>query len=511
MNAPARKTGAGWRRIALAGLWLSSLPAFAQQYRGFWVDAFNRGFKTPAQVDQLVKDVASAKCNAIFAEIRRRGDSYYLKSLEPPAEDPTYSPAFDALANLIEKAHAQGIEVHAWFPVNQLWTSPNPPQNPAHAFNQHGPTAINDDMWMSINSAGKISGSVDPAHPAVFQYLLNVILEPARNYNLDGLHLDYIRYNEDGIHGYNPTALDRFNRLYGRIDVPRGLDPEFSQFRRDQITALVRQIYLRAYAIRRSIKISAAVITWGNGPRSDDEFKSSDAYSRVFQDWRGWLEEGILDVAVPMNYFRERQFPGYLDRWLEFEKDRQYGRMTVVGLGSYLNSVSESVAQWTRALEPSQNGNRAAGLVFYSYASPSTLPDSSSLFSAAAGMFSDGNQIPELAWKSKPSRGQVSGTVSVSGGPAWLNDGVTIWIESDTGGSYVKKTITDSTGFFGAVDLPPDRYRARVEKDGREICRTSPRDVDAGMVTDFSISISESDLSDVGRALVSFPQNRSLR
>ena len=442
----------------------------------------------------MVNDVASAKGNAIFAEIRRRGDSYYLKSIEPPAEDPAYSPSFDALAYLIERAHTRGIEVHAWFPVNQLWTPPDPPKNPEHAFNKHGPGASGDDMWMSINSAGKISGSVDPAHPAVFRYLLDVILEPAKNYDLDGLHLDYIRYNEDGIHGYNPTALERFRRLYGRTGVPDALDPDFSQFRRDQVTALVRQVYLRAYAIRPSIKISAAVITWGNGPRSDEEFLSSDAYSRVFQDWRGWLEEGILDIAIPMNYFREQQFPGFLDRWLEFEKDRQYRRMTLIGLASYLNTVPDSMAQWTRALAPSQNGNRAAGLVFYSYASTNTLPDNSPFYSAAAGLPGDGNSIPALAWKSSADRGHVFGTLSVDGGPQWLNDGVTIWVESDTGGDYAKKVITDSTGFFGVVDLLPDRYRVRVEKAGQEIYRSTPRDVLAGAVTEFPIFLSAVDL-----------------
>src|SRR5260370_15093519 len=282
-----------WRLLFIC----AALPPFAHQSRAFWADAFHGGFKTPAEVDQMVSDVASAKGNAIFAEVRRRGDSYYLHSLEPPAEDPDYSPAFDALAYVTDKAHAQGIEVHAWFPVKQLWTFANAPQNPDHAFNKHGPSATGEDMWMSINSSGKIPGAVDPAPRAVFKYLLDVILEPARNYALDGLHLDYIRYNEDGIHGYNPTALARFRRLYGRSDTPAPLDLDFAQFRRDQVSALVRQIYLRAYAIRPSIKISAALITWGNGPANDDAFQNNDAYSRVFQDWRAGVTQSALYIS----------------------------------------------------------------------------------------------------------------------------------------------------------------------------------------------------------------------
>ena len=58
-----------------------------------------------------------------------------------------------------------------------------------------------------------------------------------------------------------------------------------------------------------------------------------------------------------MNYFREQQLPTYLDRWMEYEKDRQYGRMAIVGLAVYLNSIPDSLAQLKRALTPSANGN----------------------------------------------------------------------------------------------------------------------------------------------------------
>ena len=474
----------------------------AQQYRAFWADAFHRGFKTPAQVDQMVADVAAANCNAIFAEVRLRGNSYFLKSLEPPAQDAEYSPSFDALQYMIERAHGQGIEVHAWFPVTPLWPSFTvPPVDPNHAWNKHGPSASGDDMWLTIDSTGKLQTSVDPGHPDAFQYLADVILEPAKNYELDGIHLDYIRYPETGVNGYNPVALRRFQRLYGRTDVPAALDSDFSAFRREQVTALVRQIYLRAFSIRRNIKISAAVITWGNGPTDDQQFKTKDAYSRVFQDWRGWLEEGILDIAIPMNYFREDQLPAYLDRWMEFEKDRQYGRMTLVGLASYLNSIPDSLKQLKRVVSPSLAGNAPAGVNFYSYASTNLLNDAGApivpnadFYRAVGDFFGGPAAVPDLPWKSNPGRGHLYGWLKVDGGPAWLKDGVTVWIESDTGGDFVKKTATDATGFFGALELPPDRYRVRLERDGQEFYRSVPQDVAAGQAAVFEISLHDYDL-----------------
>jgi len=59
------------------------------------------------------------------------------------------------------------------------------------------------------------------------------------------------------------------------------------------VTNLVRGIYQGALAIKPQVKLSAAVIPWGDGPRTDADWQKTSAYSSVFQDWRAWLEEGI--------------------------------------------------------------------------------------------------------------------------------------------------------------------------------------------------------------------------
>src|SRR5260370_31306201 len=116
------------------------------------------------------------------------------------------------------------------------------------------------------------------------------------------------------------------------------------------------------------------------------------------------------------------------------------------------------MAQWTGARAPSENGNSVTGLAFYSYASTNTLPDNAPFYSAAAGFFAGGNAVADLAWKSNPDRGHLYGTLSLDVGPAWVNDGGTIWIESDNGGDFAKKLDTESTGCYGAADLLPPRY-----------------------------------------------------
>src|SRR5262249_34975885 len=125
------------------------------ELRGLWVDAFHDGFKTPEQVDRLVAWARSANLNALFVEVRRRGDAYYLKSFEPRTEDPGLTPGFDALQYLIERAHQgpQRLQVHAWLATLPIWLQRDtPPQAANHVFNTHGVDSA--DSWLMYRDDG---------------------------------------------------------------------------------------------------------------------------------------------------------------------------------------------------------------------------------------------------------------------------------------------------------------------------------------------------------------------
>ncbi|MBM3814283.1 MAG: hypothetical protein FJW20_21875 [Acidimicrobiia bacterium] len=483
----------------LAALLLCAAVAPAQQYRAFWADAFHYGYKSPAEVDQMLDDAGRSHVNAIFMQVRRRADSYYHRTLEVPAQDATWSSSFDALAYLIDRAHARGIEVHAWFVVYPLWpTTIAPPVNPEHLWHKHGPRATGENMWMQVSGTGSIGGGLDPGHPAVPRYLTEVILDPINHYDFDGIHLDYIRYSEDADYGWNPAAVARFNRLNGRAGIPAANDAAWAAFRRQQVTGLVRQIYLRAVEKKPSLKVSAALISWGNGPATEAAWLLTDAYRRVFQDWRGWLEEGILDLAMPMHYFRETTNASFLDRWLDFTRARPHNRAYLPGLAIYLNSIPDSLAQVGRSLQGT------SGVALYSYASSNTLnaaglpvTPNAEFYARIGELFGGPAAIPALAWKSEPVTGHAAGTVEVAGGGAFLYDGIEVQIASDTGKDFTRAALTDATGFFGFVDLPPDRYRLRFSRGGRTVFEATPRDVAAGKLTRFDVFLRAEDFSGV--------------
>src|SRR5262245_11839347 len=143
-------------RIACISVWLliglsaASVGASAQsvsQYRAFWVDTFNSTLNNHNDVVAVVNNARAANANAIFAQVRRRGDSWYLNSLEPAPDFIPIAAGFDPLRDLITEAHASGIEVHAYVIVGAVWNkNPNfapsatlgPPTDPNHVFNLHG-------------------------------------------------------------------------------------------------------------------------------------------------------------------------------------------------------------------------------------------------------------------------------------------------------------------------------------------------------------------------------------
>lgn len=474
-----------------------ALPAGAQQYRAFWVDAFHEGFKTPAETDALISNLTAAKANAIFVQMRRRADSYCRLCREPFAEDAAVPDGFDPLDDLIRKARPHNIEVHAWFVVYPGWPFATPPRDPNHLYWTHLAGAPAGQQWNSYTSAGVRGSGLDPGHPEVLPYLAGTFLDILDHYDVDGIHLDYIRYPEDADYGYSPAAIDRFNRHHGRGGIPARGDAAWSQWRRDQVTALVRHLYIRIQQRRPKTKLSAAAITWGNGPVSDAGFRTLDAYARVFQDWRGWLEEGIVDFTAPMNYFRESQTPEYLDRWSEYQKDRQYDRGYVNGLGNYLNTREQTFAQLERVLRPSARGNAPLGFALYSYASTSSgntaqRPEPA-FYEALGAAAADTPAAPELAWKTRPGKGHLAGQVIIDGAPATWTDYLRIELIGPGGKARVLRT--DSTGFFGAVDLEPGLYSAQLYADESPASVSQPARIEAGQTAGIDLRLSAAEFA----------------
>jgi len=437
----------------------------SQEFRALWADTFHPGLRTSAEVSQMVADARAGNFNALIVEVRKRGDAYYNSSFEPKASD--VSPqSFDPLADLVAKAHNTNngprLEVHAWIVTFNIWNNQTTPPSPAnHPYNLHPDWLTKSDSgaaWDGSNYA------FDPGHPEVLKHTFNVAMDIISRYDVDGFHFDYIRY-AGNTWGYNDIAVNRFKARFNRTGTPSATDPQWLQFRRDQVTSLVRRIYLSAAATKPQVKISAATICFAPGITTDAQwYSSSAAWNNVLQDWRGWMEEGILDLNVPMAYFRQPVNGVDWADWSVFAKNHRYDRHVAIGSGIYLNSVSDGIAQMRSTRTTTSIGNRSDGVAGYSYAVPTSDAVSRSAFLAALTQPSsyDPNPVPifptptdppVMSWKAAPTLGHLKGFITSAANSTGL-DGATITLS----GPVSRTLLSDATGFYGSVDLPPGDY-----------------------------------------------------
>jgi uncharacterized lipoprotein YddW (UPF0748 family) len=280
-------------------------------------------------VREMVESTSSAGFNTILVQIRGRADAFYDSRLEPRAETVTDGPDFDPLAYAIDQAHARGIAVHAWVNTHLVWGTGALPRSPRHLVNAHPewlavPKALGRELYTADPSEAAYQARLleyardnlrtvegvysSPSHPEVKDRVYGVWMDLTDRYDLDGIHFDYVRF-PSGDFDYSSGALKRFrgwasDRLpmarRSTLEAAVGDDPyafvdalpsHWDEFRRTHITDLVRRIYQGVKLRRPRMVVSAAVFA-----------NQDDAYRNRYQDWPRWLEEGILDVAVPMAY-----------------------------------------------------------------------------------------------------------------------------------------------------------------------------------------------------------------
>lgn len=527
---------------------VSTLPLRAQdpEVRALWVDSFNPGLRSPAQVDALIARAKRGNLNTIIAQVRRNAQSLYERSTEGWIENYVPPAGFDPLQDLIDKAHVEGIEVHAWVNIGPIFSGhPNVatasfpckvPCDPNHVFNQHGWGKPDGENWLTKNHPSYLSGTtfqgertsaglwyLDLGHPAAALYTLDVLLDLLRSYGVDGLHLDFIRYPEMPIvtprppgvglpfaTGYNAVSVARFNAAHDRAPGtrPDPWDTGWSDWRRDQVRAFVRRLYLETIFLKPQAKLSAALITFFRGPNPVEPrtFQQTEPYYRVFQDWDGWTREGTLDWSIPMVYKNQRFASNRVQfaEWAEFTKTAQYSRHGVIGLGAFLNSLENTLVQVEAARVPALDGSRTRGLNFFSYhATNASIPfvparPQDEFFRAlsedgayaAMAPFPTSTLVPVMPWKTDPRSGHLLAEIlGADGVPA---DGARVVIQKVGAGPNDETIVqyADGNGYVGGVDLNPGAYQLVVAMPGSlDEVVTVPEPVVPGRVTRLRVAL----------------------
>ena len=251
-------------------------------------------------LDRLQK----ANINTVLLQTRIRATTIYPSQYEPwdgcLSGFPGKSPGYDALQFAIDECHKRGMEVHAWVVTI-----------PVGKWNSYGCKQLRKRFPRLIKRIDQ-DGYMDPEATQTGCYLAEMCREIVQRYDVDGIHLDYIRYPE--------TWKFRIGK-----DQARG-----------NITRIVEKIHQAVKKEKPWVKMSCSPIGkfddlsryWSHG---------WNAYTKVAQDAQAWLKDGLMDELFPMMYFRGDQFFPFAIDW----KEHSYGKIIAPGLGIYFLDPKE--------------------------------------------------------------------------------------------------------------------------------------------------------------------------
>jgi uncharacterized lipoprotein YddW (UPF0748 family) len=266
-------------------------------------------------LDRILDQLKEAHINLVFFQTRIRGNVIYPSKIEPFSEivKSAYSPVnYDPLAYAVEACHKRGMEFHAWFVVYPL--GKNKACLSSTLMNNGSVKKFKDDLYL------------DPGDPKTNSYLVKLIEEIVSGYDIDGIHLDYIRY---------PDKSEKFpdNDLYKRY----GKGETIANWRRGNINRFVYAAYDAVKTLKPWVQVSSSVVGMYDKISGNDN-RHWTAYHSVYQDPADWLKKEKHDFLVPMMYYSGKLFFPFVKDWM----DRSAGRYIAPGLGLYRMDKSES-------------------------------------------------------------------------------------------------------------------------------------------------------------------------
>jgi uncharacterized lipoprotein YddW (UPF0748 family) len=487
------------------------------RWRAVWLDTFNSRLGSPDDVSLAVSRAAALHVNALFVQVRRRGDAFYLDASEPPPEGVAIDAGYDPLGDLLGKARSAGLEVHALVTLGPVWHLSTAPADPRHVFVRHGfggaRAVEGSDNWLTRTLQPDGNGTsvdgyrfgndfwLDLGHPAAASYLVDLVTRLVDRYPLDGVHLDALQYPEEpsgsASVGYNAVAVARFQQRTGQTGVPRQDDGRWAAWRREQVTALARRLTVSVHAVRPSLVVSVAAVASGAAPGDP---RGTAAFTRAFQDWFDWLRDGSVDAVVPQVYRVEHlsasadEFTGWMTylREVSARADAVAGlpRPLIVGLGAYQNSAEGLLRQARVALDavPAYGGialfslaANNAPVVDNSLSLPAGRDTPQRPFEDLVSVLRTGRttggqlvdpvqpglfaaQVPRPALTFKNEIGDVLGRVEDPSGRAI--DGAQIRLDATGRSVGPDDVVSDGTGIFAVPAVTPGSYRLVVVTTG---------------------------------------------
>lgn len=306
---------------------LATIDVFSQKYpateiRAVWLTT-NYNLDWPRskssvtaqkrEIQEILDHLRKNNFNTILFQTRNSGEVLYKSNIEPMFRSIAQSPGkefFDPLKFVIDECHQRGMECHAWLITYPLGSRKHQ--------NSLGAASV-VKKHRNIVTLYKNGWYLDPGNPQTDDYFLSIIREIVSNYDVDGIHFDYIRYPDRAVKFTDDASYRRWGKGQARDD-----------WRRENINRFVAKAYDQVKKLKPWVMVSSSPLGRYK-PLNTNPNDTWTAYYSVYQDPVQWLNAGKHDAVFPMMYYRDGLFYPYLDQWIE----NSNGRILVPGLGVY--------------------------------------------------------------------------------------------------------------------------------------------------------------------------------
>jgi uncharacterized lipoprotein YddW (UPF0748 family) len=300
----------------------ASLPT-STELRGVWLTNVSSGvFFVPWGVNRAIQKLSRLNFNTLYPVIWNRGHTFYPSRVAQRVTGKFASPFLtiarggsDVLAEIVREAHKRDLSVIPWFeygfmiPADSTIARKHPDWLTR---NRAGTTLLlenkaDEDFLDKSSHSNKSSFTarwvrstrqkpsiqqvwLNPFHPAVQQFLLDLIVEAVMNYEVDGIQLDD-HFGMPVELGYDFYTVKLYQKEHkGKKPPSNPRDPEWMRWRAAKITAFTSKIVRAVKTVRASAKISLS-------PNSH-----YFSYQNYLQDWKTWVEKGLVDELVLQVY-----------------------------------------------------------------------------------------------------------------------------------------------------------------------------------------------------------------
>ncbi len=288
-------------RNELSLAYAQAMPVRLVEARSIWLD---RGSIVACQnavgMAALFSKLKKAGINVVYFETNNAGFTMFPSKVSIQNPQTTN---WNPLAAAITEAHKRGMELHAWFwtfNVGNTFHNPIITQEPDYP----GPVlSTHNYAWALASQTGSFVPPkqhefwIDPSGAEGRQFVKDLILEVVKNYDVDGIQLDYIRYpfnGKGGEMGYDFIGRTKFERET-RLCLDRMDDKTrkaWLSWKAKQVSSLVQEVSTLVRAAKPAAKISAAVYALPREQRMN----------LIQQDWELWVANGWVDTLNPMTY-----------------------------------------------------------------------------------------------------------------------------------------------------------------------------------------------------------------